>query len=113
MRAEWWPSATAPSSLHRPIADKMGEAFALEDWRAKAIVAVLLVGVAVVLWWQVFQFTEASWWGFRSEHAKKAPPRAPRIKLLGLESIDLDKALQELSQKPSHMGNGAGGESQP
>lgn len=78
----------------------------MKERNLKAILGVSFMVVALVVWWQVFQFTEASWWGFESEHAKKAPPRAPRIKVLGLESIDLDKAVEGLSQRPSHMGKG-------
>jgi cytoskeletal protein RodZ len=92
------------------MGDGARERSAVGERRAKVILAAIFLAVAALLWWQVFQFTEASWWGFESEHAKKAPPRAPRIKLLGLESIDLDKALQELSQRPSHMGEGGGEE---
>jgi len=59
----------------------------------------VLVGFIVILWYAAFSLTGMLWWNSEVTAAISLdPPKAPRIVLPDLSSLDIDKALREMEE---------------
>ncbi len=59
----------------------------------------VLVGFIVIFWYGVFGLTGMLWWNSQVIPTRSLdPPKAPRVVLPDLSSLDIDKALRELRE---------------